>query len=494
MGKSSGNGADTGNGATPRRGLFARLFRRKAEDSDAFGQEPEAPADPFGLGDEAQDALFRRRRRLMAVALVLLLVGGGGGAAAYFWLMPTGEEQPPAAEAPSAPETTANRGKRVVRTMPAAPGPENLKSALIRPPGSVPTDNPDVARRMGSLSAAPADSSPAAAPQGAAPAPTPTAAPAAAPAEAPKPPTPPQVAPPVVDMPGEPEAPSARANRNAPSKPPRFTDLPKLTPPTQPLPKAPLPELQQRTPAGLVLPAVATDGRHPWQVYARPFTAQARTPRIAVIVRVGLAADPTRAAIESMPPEVSLAFDVDAPQLRAGLAPARTAGHEALLELGMEAAAFPAVDPGPDGLLTALGEDKNRERLYRALARGDVYVGLLARDGERYAASPPHFAALMQDLSRMGIAYVASSRASPFESAKARPAHATVDVTIPAGSFRDRVAARIAQAETIARARGSALIVADATPLNLAMLHAWFGAFPGKAVQLAPLSAVVKDK
>ncbi|MGE4528226.1 MAG: divergent polysaccharide deacetylase family protein [Rhodospirillaceae bacterium] len=491
MGKSSGNGSDSGNGATPRRGLFARLFRRKAEDSDAFGQAPEAPADPFGLADEAQDARFQRRKRLMAVAMVLLLVGGGGGAAAYFWLRPADEEKPAAEAAPSAPETTPNRGRRVVRAMPPAPGPENLKNALMRPPGSVPADNPDVARRMGTLSAAPPGAP--AAPEPTAPAQQTAAAEPQTPpdqaADKPAAPPPAQAAPPVA---GEPEMPSPRADRNAPSKPPRLADLPKLPPPQQPLPKAPLAELQQRTPAGLVLPAVAADGRHAWQVYGRPFTAQARIPRIAVIVRVGLAAEPTRAAIDSMPPEVTLAFDVDAPQLRAGLAQARAAGHEALLELGMEAAAFPAVDPGPEGLLTALGEDKNRERLDRALARGDVYVGLLARDGERYAASPPHFAALMQDLSRMGIAYVASGRASPLETAKMRPAHATVDVAIPAGSFRERVAARIAHAETLARARGAAVIVADATPLNLSMLHAWFAAFPGKALQLAPLSAVVK--
>ncbi|WP_337996771.1 divergent polysaccharide deacetylase family protein [Oleispirillum naphthae] len=478
MGKSSGNGPDSGNGAPPRRGLFARLFRRKAEDSDAFGQEPEAPADPFGLVDEAQDARFRRRKRLMAVAMLLLLVGGGGGAAAYFWLTPAGEEQPAAA---AAPETTPSRGRRVVRSMPPAPGPENLRSALIRPPGSVPIDNPDVARRMGTLSATPSGA-PAAAPQ------APGQAPAAAPA---KPAA--QAAPPAA-MAAGPEMPSPRADRNAASKPPRLADLPKLPPPQQPLPKAPLPELQQRTAGGLVLPAVAADGRHAWQAYGRPFTAQARIPRVAVIVRVGLAAEPTRAAIESMPPEVTLAFDVDAPQLRAGLAQARAAGHETMLELGMEAAAFPAVDPGPEGLLTALGEDKNRERLDRALARGDVYVGLLARDGERYAASPPHFAALMQDLARMGIAYVASGRASPLETARMRPAHAAVDVAIPAGSFRERVAAYIAHAETLARSRGGAVVVADATPLNLSMLHAWFGAFPGKALQLAPLSAVVKDQ
>lgn len=437
----------------PRRSLLARLRGKSA--ADAFGGGP--AEDPFAFDDD--DARFRRRRRIFGLILVLVLVGVGGGVAAYFHLAP------PASEETEAPREGANR---IVQPMPPVPGPESLGSALIAPPGSA--DNPDHARRAVDLAPLPAE--PQAQPQ---PAPRPEPA---------KPATVPEIA--------APTAPSPRADRDAASKPYRYAELTRPPQPAQPLqPAQPVAELQRRTPGGLAVPIVGPDGRRPWQVYARPFTAPAKTPRIAVVISgLGLAQEATAAAIEAMPPEVSLAFDAAAPQLADRIAAARRAGHEALVELSLQSEAFPAVDPGPDGLLTAFSPAENAARLEQVLARAPMTVGVLARGGDAYATSAPHAAALMNDLRRAGVAWISTV---PFGNADAYPARAGVDVAIDAASFREQISARLRQAEATASARGGAVVAVEATPLALAQLSPWLGGLAGHGFVLAPVSAMVKE-
>lgn len=440
----------------PRRGLFSRL-RGGGKTADAFGSA--AAEDPFAFADD--DARFRRRRRILGLILVLALLGAGGGIAAYLHFAPPPEDTPPVAE---------SGGNRVVQPMPPVPGPEALDRALIAPPGAA---NPDADRRSGNLAAQP----PQAAPQ---PAPQPQAAPA------------PQAAPKPVQSVAMPDSPSPRLDREAASKPVRFADLPRVQAPAQPaLAAAPVAELQRRTPGGLVIPTVGPDGRRPYQVYARPFTGDAKAPKIAVVVAgLGLSHEATAAAIEATPPGVTLAFDVAAAQLAERMAAARRAGHETLLELGMQSEAFPAVDPGPGGLLAVLSPAENATRLEHALAAAPVYVGVLARGGDAYAASASHAAALMTTLRQAGLAFVS---AVPFASADAYPARAPVDVAIPAGSFRELISARLQQAEAVARARGGAVVEIAATPLALAQLLPWIGGLTGRGFELAPISAVVKE-
>jgi hypothetical protein len=85
-----------------------------------------------------------------------------------------------------------------------------------------------------------------------------------------------------------------------------------------------------------VLPVIGPDGLTPARAYARPFKASGR-PRVAIVIG-GLGLDPevTRLAVESLPPEVTLAFSPYAPRLQEWINRARERGHEVLLEVPME--------------------------------------------------------------------------------------------------------------------------------------------------------------
>ncbi len=441
----------------PRRSLLARLrrpFAKSAPESDAFGQA--ASDDPFAFED-GSEARFRRRRRLMGVVLILMLIGIGAGATAYVTLVPDTPASPP-------PVASADSGLRVTLPMPPEPGPESLGRALMAPPG---TDNPDAARRAEGLGA----------PTPAAPPPAPVAA-----KPAPVPPVP------------MPDQPQARLDREAASKPPRYADMPRNPPPAAAaaLNPTPVPDLQRRTASGLVVPTVAADGRRAWKAYARPFAGDPKAPRIAVVIAgLGLMHEATSAAIDATPPDVTLAFDAAAPQLADRLAAARRAGHETLVEIGLQSRGFPAVDPGPDGLLSGISPDENQARLERALSHGATFIGVLARGGDDFATTPAQSAAFLAALQRMGLALVASV---PFEISGAAPPQAQADVTIAAGSFREQIAAKLREAEAIAKARGHAVLeVSEATPLALAQVTPWIGGLKGRGFEIAPVTALVKE-
>src|ERR1700761_8082059 len=107
-----------------------------------------------------------------------------------------------------------------------------------------------------------------------------------------------------------------------------------------------------RPPArGPLLPIIAADGRASWKAYARPFADDGR-PKIALVIGgLGLNPDQTKAAIEQLPPEVTLSFSPYAENLQAQIDHARAAGHEVMVEIPMEPLDYPDNDPGPYTLL-----------------------------------------------------------------------------------------------------------------------------------------------
>src|SRR3546814_19407259 len=94
--------------------------------------------------------------------------------------------------------------------------------------------------------------------------------------------------------------------------------------------------LTERTPRGPV-PKIGSDGRQPWTAYARPVTAPANRPRIAIVLHdMGLNQQLTLLAAERLPPEISLSFNPYAQDLKPLVERARTLGPEELPHLPIE--------------------------------------------------------------------------------------------------------------------------------------------------------------
>jgi hypothetical protein len=118
---------------------------------------------------------------------------------------------------------------------------------------------------------------------------------------------------------------------------------------------APVSRITGKGPHG-ALPVVAKDGSKAAKLYARPVPAEqllSDMPKVALLIGgMGLNAELTRATVEALPPEISLAFAPYGENLQQQANAARARGHEVFLQLPMEPFGYPSIDPGPRTLLT----------------------------------------------------------------------------------------------------------------------------------------------
>lgn len=514
-----GGGGDTG-------GKQPRDFSDILDDED-WGQ------DDYGDDDDTVIGHGPKRRKRLAVfagiGLAAALIAGGGA----WWMMNDGSAGPAPEQLAGTPETAPTAaiasGSRVILPMPPAPGLEQLRGgddegtaaggrdAVLDPTAA--TDR-STARRpwlaedgAGQEAAeAPAAEAPAPQDQGEAAPAEETAAteetPASedTPAEAPV-----DVAETTAPVPTEqaetgltptapkgpeieePELPNPRQVAERPT--PSYEELAGRNPDPEALREAPIEDLVRTTPNG-PLPIAAPDGRKAWTAYGRPFEAPPATPRIAVIVAdLGLMPAATTAAIDKLPPDVTLAFSPYGFDLPQAMQQARAAGHETMLSLPLEGRGFPARDPGPMGLNTLLPVNDNLIRLNTVLTKGVGYVGLLGREGEAFTAKPDLMRPVLETVGRAGLLYVqpaggvelAAAGGSTLSAPTAR-----VDLALDERPFRDAIEARLAALEALARERGSAVAVIEPSPLAFDTLNTWAAGLQQKGLALAPVSAVVR--
>jgi uncharacterized protein len=243
------------------------------------------------------------------------------------------------------------------------------------------------------------------------------------------------------------------------------------------------------------LPIIGTDGRQPWQVYARKFDAADNRPRIALVVGgLGLDNGTTKDAIARLPPEVTLAFSPYARDLEGWIAAARRAGHEVMLGLPMEPPDYPSQDPGPKTLLTSLEPEKNLERLRWVLSRGTNYVGLVGMMGGRFAADRESLEPVLEALKARGLYFLDNHGAQDGVLATLGPAlgmaWAITDRRLDQEPSQPTVDKALSDLEGVAQQDGAALGLGGLYPVTLDRVLAWTASLQGKGFALAPATAV----
>lgn len=256
--------------------------------------------------------------------------------------------------------------------------------------------------------------------------------------------------------------------------------------------------LIERGPTG-PLPIVAADGRQSWQVYAHAFDPADKRPRIAIIVGgLGLRATETQAAIDTLPPTVTLSFNPYTPALVSWVARARHAGHEVLIGIPMGAVNYPQDDPGPQTLLTSLTPKQNLDRLETALGRAVAYVGVTNISGSRFTASREEMRPVLEALKGRGLLFVEHRTSShsvvPGIANDLSLMHAIEDQPIDDEPTRAAIDRNLGEIEKAARRYGSAVGIGDVTyPVTLSRLAAWIGGLEKKGLMLAPITATARE-
>jgi polysaccharide deacetylase 2 family uncharacterized protein YibQ len=268
--------------------------------------------------------------------------------------------------------------------------------------------------------------------------------------------------------------------------------------PARPLPRAPIAGLTERGPNG-PLPIVAADGRTSAQAYARPFTAAANRPMIAIVIGgLGFNARATQQAIDELPAAVTLSFVPYASDLQSWIDRARARGHEVLLELPMEPFDTDADDTGPQALLSSAPAQQNITRLELLLSRGAGYFGVTNYQGARFATSAQASQPVVQALRRRGLVFISSGigqrTALSVEAARAGLSNTAADRIIDARREADAIDEQLLNLEALALQNQNAIGAGFAYPVTMEQVNRWARDIETRGYQLAPASAVLNAR
>ncbi|PIB90342.1 divergent polysaccharide deacetylase family protein [Caulobacter sp. FWC2] len=255
------------------------------------------------------------------------------------------------------------------------------------------------------------------------------------------------------------------------------------------LAQAPIAGLTAPGPGGGPLPIIGADGRTAAEAYARPFQPNGRPKVSMVIGGLGLNAQTTRAAIETLPGEITLSFAPYAEGLQGWIDLARAHGHEVLLETPMEPADYPANDPGPYTLIAANRPEDTVRKLEWLMSRATGYFGLSNYLGARFVDNDQAMATFNGVLKSRGLAFVddglAARRAGPIPRASA---DRVIDDELSAAAIDTQLKAL----ETGAASRGQSLGSGFAYPVTINQVRVWAAGLQARGIQLAPASALAR--
>jgi polysaccharide deacetylase 2 family uncharacterized protein YibQ len=245
------------------------------------------------------------------------------------------------------------------------------------------------------------------------------------------------------------------------------------------------------------LPIRATDGRRPFDVYARPWSG-ARGARIALVIGgLGVSQTGTLEALEKLPAEVTLAFASQGNSLGRWMQTARRRGHEIVMQVPMEPFDFPNANPGRNTLTVDADAEENLEKLHLALSRITNYVGVMNYMGARFTADPAAMQVLMTELGKRGLGYLddgSSARSlAPELASKSGVPYAVADTPIDAVQDRGEILKKLDQLERTARAKGFAIGTGSAFTVTVDTVSSWINEVKKRGIEIVPISAVATD-
>jgi uncharacterized protein len=265
-------------------------------------------------------------------------------------------------------------------------------------------------------------------------------------------------------------------------------------PPKDPLAGIVNPDLTEPKDNGQ-LPKISVDGRQSWVEYSGDFDKTDRRPRLAIIIaNLGLSQRTTEAALEALPPEVTLSFSPITPDLQEWVARARRSGHEVLIDLPMEPSGFPRSDPGRNTLLTSASEVENLNRLENVMKSAGGYVGLLGTRGSAFTVNAESMAPVLQVLKERGLLYVDSRATSrsmgPELASQIQLPRAFNNRFIDATPSVRAIDSRLQELEEIVKVNRFAVGLAQPYPVTLDRMTAWLSSLKAKGIALAPITAI----
>lgn len=245
------------------------------------------------------------------------------------------------------------------------------------------------------------------------------------------------------------------------------------------------------------LPIRAADGRRPFDVYARPWSG-ARGARIAIVIGgLGVSQTGTQQAIESLPPEITLAFASQGNSIGRWMQEGRRTGHEIIMQVPLEPFDYPNVNPGRHTLTVDAAPDANIQNLLWTLSRTTNYTGVMNYMGARFTSDAQAMQPFMTELGKRGLLYLddgTSARSVAPELAKESGVpFVAADAVIDVAQDRNAILEKLDQLERTARAKGFAVGTGSAFNVTVDAVRSWAAEARRRGIEIVPISAVAQD-
>ena len=236
------------------------------------------------------------------------------------------------------------------------------------------------------------------------------------------------------------------------------------------------------------------DGMTSFAAYKRPAPPlNAQKPAIALLIAdFGLSPKNAKAALESIPPEISLLLSPYAQSPETWRELSRKKGNETWLNIPIENKDIAHADPGPAALLIRDDVDSNRNRLYWSMARTTGYIGLASFLDESFLMAQKNFRAVFQSGLERGLAYLELNPAADSYLQSVTLKTGTPELRADLWIDGPQGTNSIESLENIARQKGYALGVMPGYPQHIKMLERWLKSKSREGFVLVPVSSLAE--
>lgn len=219
------------------------------------------------------------------------------------------------------------------------------------------------------------------------------------------------------------------------------------------------------------------------------------TPVIAIVIDdMGLDRANGQLAV-ALPGPLTLSFLTYADNLSTWVAKAREGGHEVMAHVPMEPLSK-RENPGPKALTVALSNADVEKRMATLLDPWSGYVGINNHMGSKFTADKDRMSVVIEALKARGLLWLDSkTTGSSVGSELARAAGVPSvdrDVFLDNVQTEDEVWKELANAEQIARQRGTAIAIGHPHKTTIAVLREWMKTLSDKGIGIVPLTEVAR--
>jgi polysaccharide deacetylase 2 family uncharacterized protein YibQ len=274
-----------------------------------------------------------------------------------------------------------------------------------------------------------------------------------------------------------------------------------IIPAHRPMKAAPIAGVTEETSDG-PLPKIGAGGKKPSDVYAAKVPMSALDPDQPKIVLLlggmGLNARLTERAISELPGDISFGFAPYGANLQSQVNKARARGHEILLHLPLEPAGYPAINPGPNTLLSEQTPEENLASLRWNMTRFAGYSGITNYMGTRFLSSPEQLRPVLADVKKRGLVFLEDAGvASSSTDAVARIVGLAVrkgEIVIDANPDPENIADALQKLEDQAKRQGIAIGTGTGLEVTIEEVARWSKDLARRGIVLVPVSAAFKGR